>query len=196
MRDTYAAYADLFDEMENRGDNPISDAFCVTYADNGKVYELEYSLRQIPGVKSVNNRSDYATKVQSFKTGISAAFLWLLVLLFAVSLFVIFNTIRLAVHGRKEEITVMRYIGATRAFLFAPFLLEGAIIGILSGLISFFAVYGLYLGIFKKMAATMQLLVMVPFSGKYWLMLPLFAAIGIVVGGFASWISLNKSLHK
>lgn len=196
MRDSYAAYSGLFDEMERRGDNPISDAFCVTYKDNSKVYELEYSLRQLPGVKSVNNRSDYAAKVDSFKKGISAAFLWLLVLLFAVSLFVIFNTIKLAVHGRKEEITVMRYIGATRSFIFAPFLLEGAIIGILSGVIAFFAVYGLYVRLFAKLAATMQMLVLVPFEGSFWWMLPLFAAIGVLTGTFAGWISLNKSLHR
>lgn len=196
MRETYSAYAGLFDEMESRGDNPISDAFCVTYRDNAKVYELEYALRQIPGVKSVNNRADYAAKVESFKKGISAAFWWLLILLFAVSLFVIFNTIKIAVHGRKEEIVIMRYIGATRSFIIAPFLLEGALIGIVSGLISFFAVYGLYVNLTGKILSSMQILTLEPFRGVWWLMLPLFAAIGVLSGFCASWISLRKSLHK
>jgi len=196
MRETYSDHAGLFDQMIEKGDNPLSDSFTITYKDNTKVYELEYSLRQMCGIKSVSNRSDYAQKVETFKNGLSAVFLWLLILLFAVSMFVIFNTIKLTVHGRKNEIEIMRYIGATKGFIIAPFLLEGGIIGLFSGAVSFFAVYGMYGYALKTIASDLEMLVFVPFEGSLWLMLPAFILIGIICGFAASYLSLHKSLKR
>jgi len=196
MKGEYPEYSELFDEIEENGDNPLSDRFTVTYRDNSKVYELEYALRAIPGVTKVNNRADYAAKVEQFKNGMSAVFLWLLILLFAVSLFVIFNTIKLAVHGRKAEITVMRYIGATRGFIIAPFVLEGGLIGTVSAAAAFFAVQGLYGYVAEKLSADLQMITFEAFADYRLTVIIAFIAIGILSGVLTSLLSLSKSLKK
>lgn len=196
MKETYSEYGDLFDEIIANGDNPLSDSFTVTYKDNSRVYELEYALQTMPGITKINNRSDYAQKVESFKNGMSAVFVWLFVLLFAVSLFVIFNTIKIAVHGRKTEIGVMRFIGATKGFIISPFVIEGAFIGLLASGIAFLALDRIYVYVAKKIAADMQMLTVLPFADSRWLILAAFAVIGIVSGIGTSLISLSRSLNK
>ena len=196
LKKTYSEYADLFDEIRENGDNPLSDSFVVTYSDTSKVYELEYSLRMIPGVTRINNRLDYAVKVENFKKGISAVFLWFFVLLFAVSIFVIFNTIKLAVHGRKNEIDVMRYIGATKGFIISPFIIEGAIIGTLSAGLAFGLIAIAYKYVVSRLTADLQIIEVIPFGSAVWLLLPAFAVIGIASGILASVFSLRKNLNN
>ena len=200
MKETYPDYAALFDSIEQSGDNPLADSFVVTYKDTAGANKLEYDLLRIDGVMKVNNRVDYATAIESFKHGSSFVFAWFFALLLAVSLFVIFNTVKLAVHGRRTEISIMRFIGATNVYIITPFLIEGVVIGVFSALIAFFADMGLYSYVVKSMdGGTSQLLDMftlVPYSDMQAELLLVFILLGTVTGSVASIVSLHKNLSN
>ena len=200
MKETYPDYAALFDSIEQSGDNPLADSFVVTYKSTAGANKLEYDLLQIDGVMKVNNRVDYAAAIESFKSGASFVFAWFFVLLLAVSLFVIFNTVKLAVHGRRNEISIMRFIGATKFYIITPFLIEGVVIGVVSALIAFFADMGIYSYVAKSMeGGTSQLLDMftlVPYSDMKVEFLVVFMLLGTVTGTVASIVSLHKNLSN
>jgi cell division transport system permease protein len=200
MKETYPDYKDLFDSIAESGDNPLADSFVVSYKDTAGANKLEYDLLQINGVMKVNNRVDYAATIENFKSGLSFVFVWFFVLLLAVSVFVIFNTIKLAVHGRRNEISIMRFIGATKSYIIAPFIIEGVTIGALSAAIAFFADLGLYSYVLKTAAPgdsqIMNMFTLIPFSDMQTELLAIFLLIGTVTGVAASIISLHKNLNN
>lgn len=198
MKETYPDHAALFDSIAESGDNPLADSFIVTYKDTAGANKLEYDLLQIKGVMKVNNRVDYAAAIENFKSGASFVFIWFFALLLAVSLFVIFNTVKLAVHGRRTEISIMRFIGATKAYIIAPFVIEGVTIGAVSALIAYFADMGLYSYIAGSMGTgtsqLMSMFTLVPFADMKAELLIIFLLLGIVTGTVASLVSLQKNL--
>ncbi len=200
MKDTYPDYAELFDNIAASGDNPLADSFVVTYKDTAGANKLEYDLLQIEGVMKVNNRVDYAATIENFKSGLSFVFIWFFALLLAVSVFVIFNTVKLAVHGRRTEISIMRFIGATKGYIIAPFIIEGVTIGALSALIAFFADMGIYNYILKNTeggtSQLAQMFTLVPFSDMQAELLIIFLLLGTGTGVVASIVSLHKNLSN
>ncbi len=200
MKNTYPDYSDLFDHISESGDNPLADSFVVTYKDTSGANKLEYDLLQIEGVMKVNNRVDYAATIENFKSGLSFVFVWLFALLLAVSVFVIFNTVKLAVHGRRTEISIMRFIGATKGYIIAPFIIEGVTIGAVSALIAFFADMGIYNYILssagEETSGLMGMFTLVPFSDMQTELLIVFVLLGAVTGVVASIISLHKNLSN
>lgn len=196
MRETYADYSELFDSLKENGDNPLPDSFVVTYNDNEKASELEFDLHSIEGVVKVNNRLELANEAEGLKNGISVVFVWFFVLLLSVSLFVIFNTVKLAVHSRRAEIDIMRYIGATRSFIVAPFIIEGVMIGVISGVVGYFATEGLYRYAVSSSVGKLQMIEFLPFSDFGAILLIGFIMLGTFTGVVASVMSLRRNLNK
>ena len=189
-----------FEGMEEMFENDpqaverFSDSFTVTYEDNDKVVTLAYVLNQIEGVRKVNNRLDLATKISSFKQGVLLIFTWFLLILFVVTLFVIINTIKLSVFSRRNEISIMRYVGATGFFITMPFLLEGIIIGLFASGAAYLAEWYFYLYIEKMVVTEWQMISIVPFDTLQMLLLIGFLGVGVVAGIVGSSISLGKYL--
>jgi cell division transport system permease protein len=189
-----------FEGMEEMFENDpqaverFSDSFTVTYEDNDKVVTLAYVLNQIEGVRKVNNRLDLATKIASFKQGVLLIFTWFLLILFVVTLFVIINTIKLSVFSRRNEISIMRYVGATGFFITMPFLLEGIIIGLFASGAAYLAEWYFYLYIEKMVVTEWQMISIVPFDTLQMPMLVGFLGVGVVAGIVGSSISLGKYL--
>lgn len=196
MKDTYPDYPELFELLEQNGDNPLPDSFVVTYIDNEGASELEYDLHAIEGVTKVNNRLDLANEVEGLKNGISFVFLWFFILLLLVSVFVIFNTVKLAVHSRRAEIDIMRYIGGTKSFIVAPFVIEGVLIGLISALIGFFVSEALYRYAVGSAIGKLQMIVFTPIAVFRPYMLLGFIVIGVLTGIAASVMSLRRNLNK
>ncbi|MBQ0102530.1 MAG: permease-like cell division protein FtsX, partial [Firmicutes bacterium] len=118
-------------------DNPYPDTFIITYGDGADIKSIENRLMTISDIYKIRCNSDIAENISGLKNGISVIFFWFSVILFAVSVLVIVNTVKLAVEYRSKEIVIMRYIGATKSFIALPFELEGAIIGLFAGTVSF-----------------------------------------------------------
>lgn len=194
MKEDYADYSDLFEIAEGEV-NPLPDMFYITYEDISRATTLEYQLGEIEGISKIIFRLDLAAQIDSFKSGVTLIFVWFLVLLFVVSLFVIINTIKIAVHARRNEINVMRYIGATRTFIITPFVLEGVIIGLLSGVIAYFAEWYIYTYIEQVVQNKIRMLEIYPFSDLSAYVLLGFLLIGTVTGAIGSSISLRRNLN-
>ena len=166
----------------------------ITYEDNDKVETLKYDLENTEGIYKVNCRSDIAETIETMKKGIIYIFVWFLAVLFAVSLFVIINTIKLAVFGRRQEISIMRYVGATNWFIMLPFVLEGILIGLISSGIAFGVQAYIYSFVQKIASSEYEMFKIIPFAEVRGWMFLIFAGIGVLTGIIGSSISLRKNL--
>lgn len=185
----------FFIDMEQKGQNPYPGTFIITYEDASKVEDMEYELTRIDGVDKVKSRADLAESIESLKNGVIFVFLWFLVILFVVSIFVIINTIKLAVFSRRQEISIMRYVGATRWFITTPFIFEGIIIGLFSSLLSYFIQWYAYTAVVKMVAPDYTMLSFMGFEKIRYIMLAAFVGVGVVTGVIGSVISLRKYLR-
>ena len=191
-KERYADYSDLYELVD--GDNPLRHSFVITYIDNAKVDDLDYEIGRIDGIANKNNRLDLALAIEEVKNSISLVLVWFMIILFAVSIFVIINTIKLAVHARREEISIMRYVGATNWFVILPFIFEGVIIGIIASVFAFFVQWYAYSYVVSMMSTNLAFIEIVPF-GQVWPIAALaFIVIGVVTGIIGSTISTRKHL--
>ncbi len=189
-RERYGDKSYLFDDLKN--DNPLPDVYKITYRDNSAVSSLVYALEEIDGVEKVNNRADIAKSIENLKNGVSFVFIWFLVILFVVSIFIIINTIKLAVESRHREIAAMRYVGATNFFMTTPFILEGAIIGLIAAVLAYLIQYYLYLYIFNSIDGAYNMIRVIPLHDVAPYMALGCLVIGTVSGMLGSRLSLNK----
>ena len=115
-------------------------------------------------------------------------------ILFVVSIFVILNTIKLAVYARREEISIMRYVGATKTFISLPFLFEGIIIGLLSGVIAYLLQTYMYNYVQKMIISDVQMISILPFAQLRAYVILGFIAVGVITGVLGSELSMRKYL--
>ncbi len=188
----YSEYAGLYDMLAE--DNPLRDEFRIKYEDNSVVSTLVYQLGQIDGIAKINNRLDLAVSIEKVKSSVSLVLVWFMVILLAVSVFVIINTIKLAVHSRRAEITIMRYIGASDWFVVLPFIFEGIIIGIISSVFAFFIEWYMYSYVIKMVDGSFDFVKILPFADVAPYAALAFVGIGIVTGIIGSTISTRKHL--
>lgn len=197
MKDESGEYADLYSDITAEN-NPLCDSFEIVYTelDETAVFNLEAELRNIEGVRKINSVYKVAKTIDNLKSGIMLVFIWFLVILFVVSIFVIINTIKLAVYSRKNEITVMRYVGATNGFITYPFIFEGVIIGGAASALAFAIQSYIYMYIEKMAATDMQMITVLTYKEICPVLIGGFLIIGILTGVIGSVASLNKYLKS
>lgn len=194
MQEKAGDYGYLYEEY--RDDNPLSDSFKITYVDSEKITSITYSIRQIDGVRETKDQLDLANMITSFKNGVTVIFVWFLAVLFIISIFVIINTVKLSVYSRKNEISVMRYMGATGWFISFPYVLEGAFIGIIAAIPAFFLEYLLYNYTVNAMNGALEMITFIPVADVTTVLLVGSLAIGVFTGVLGSTISLSKYTRK
>ncbi|MDD6799725.1 MAG: permease-like cell division protein FtsX [Firmicutes bacterium] len=188
-----AGYTELAEAISS-GENPYRHEFTVTYIDNNAVSTLEYQLKHIEGVAKVNCRTDYANQIENLKRGIILVFAWFMIILFVVSIFVIMNTVKLSVYARRQEIGIMRYVGATNWFISMPFIVEGMIIGVVASGIAYVIQFYMYKYVQKMMLTDIEMISVIPFGEVRVYVIAGFFFIGILTGVVGSLISLRKYL--
>lgn len=185
-----SVYSDILGE-----NNPLSDEFIIEYEDVEKVSELSFQLNQIDGIRKISQRIDLATQLESIKNGVLMVFIWFLVILMVISVFIIVNTIKLSVFSRRNEITVMRYVGATGWFITLPFVIEGIILGIIAGGAGYLIEWYAYHYIEKMVAnGSMSMLSILSYTDIGGIVLAGFLGVGILTGIIGSVVSLGKYL--
>ena len=187
-----AALFEGFDEI------PLPDAYKVAVKDLSQFENTVSQIKQINKVDSVRENSDLASKLLSLRHAVSIVSVGLVIMLFLVALFIISNTIRITMFSRKLEISIMKAVGATNWFIRWPFMIEGMILGTISGIVSLGVLWGLYAVAEKVFAQTLSLIgfSLVPFSEYWWQILLVFVAIGLFTGGFGSLVSMAKYLKE
>ena len=182
--------------MEGIDASVFRNRYVIQLVDISKMLETRDAVAQIPGIAKVNAHIDYANGFITVRNIISVISLVLVAILVIISFFIMSNTIKLATFSRQDEIAIMRMVGATNGFIRLPFVVEGLVLGILGGLIAFFAEWGIYELVTGKVMETIagSFVNVVPFSEIAVPVLLVYLAIGIVIGGFGGVNAIRNYL--
>ena len=175
----------------------LRDRYVVTMADNDKMRQTCEELRKIDGVADLDAHYEISEGFQTIQNILNIVSFIIIAVLFVVSMLIISNTVKLAMYDRKEEIAIMKMVGATNGFIRWPFVVEGFILGFGAALVAFFLQCGLYNLLRGQIMAmdTLQLFVMVPFVEVIELVAISYAVVGFIVGVFGSLVSIRKFLQ-
>ncbi len=170
--------------------------FVIHLNDIAAMAQTKAQLEQVPGIVKVNAHLEYADAFITIRNIVSVVSLMLTVILVFVCVFIMSNTIKLATFGRREEIAIMKMVGATNGFIRLPFIVEGLVLGILGGGLAFLAEWGIYSLLTGRIMASLSgsFLTLVPFKA---VMLPLLIAylgIGVFVGVFGGINAIRNYL--
>ena len=168
--------------------------YVVTLEDNTKMEQTDAQLKQLPGVAKTNAAYELAkgfSTIQDVLHMVSAA---IIAVLLVVSLLIISNTVKLAMYDRKDEIAIMKMVGATNGFIRLPFVVEGFTLGMMGAILAFGLEWVGYDALIQKIAAVdaLQLFNFVSFQELLIPMVVVFAAAGMFVGIVGSWTSIRK----
>lgn len=172
-------------------------SYVIKFADIEKADNIKSQIEKIDGIYKVKYNSSTINAVISISKIANIFLLGIGVVLLVVSIFIISNTIKLAVYSNKREIFIMRYIGATNKFIKKPFVIEGAIMGIVSALISFMLISIAYVVIYAripKVGSSLGVFGFMPYSSLWWMILAIYIVLGLFIGILGSSISIKKYL--
>lgn len=181
-------YADFTEGWEES--NIFTDSFEVNVNELEDAQTIANAIQEIEGVRKVRFDQEIFTKINDMSALIKAIVLIIFVLLVAVSLLVISNTIKLVLHSRRREINIMKYIGATDAFVKTPFIIEGIIVGVVGAYISWLVTIQLYNGI-QNTFSNMGIIEWLDLSQR---VLNTNLIIGVGISCIACMISIKKYL--
>lgn len=190
------AQAEFFTEQTD--EIPLPDAYKVTVKDLEQFTTTVKQIKKLNHIDTVRQNTDLAKKLAKISNGISIISIVIIAVLFVISLFIISNTIKLTVYSRRLEISIMKSVGATNSFVQLPFVVEGIILGVVAGVLSLFAVWGIYELAINRFGDVFSSIGLDPlkFTDYAWIMLGVFVAIGIVSGVGGSLITMRKYLTK
>ena len=173
--------ADLFENIDS---SVFRHRYVLSLTDLSLMQETKADLEGIDGIADVRAHLDYAEKFVTLRNIVSIVSVILVVTLIVVSLFIMTNTIKLATFTRREEIAIMRMVGATNGFIRLPFVVEGLVLGALGGAVAYGLVALVYHLATEKLLAAMAFgfVVLVPFSTVALPLLGVFLGVGILVG--------------
>ena len=176
-------------------DNPLRDAYVLSLTDVSKANEVAVAASKIGGVEEVTNRQDLIKSILSITNTVKHVSIWLLIILAAISVFIISNTIKLGMFSRRKEINIMKFVGATNWFIRWPFIIEGMILGAVGAVIAVGVVmlgYGSIFGTIQEFMGSIKLLEASEISG---VVVTGFLVMGIGIGMAGSAMSIRKHLH-
>lgn len=183
-------------------DNPLADSasLSVYLNDVAKQEQLVKYIEEIVGVRQVNHSESIADTFKTFRTVASYVGAGIIIILLAVAIFLISNTVTMGIAVRKEEISIMKLIGAKRSFISAPFVVEGIIIGMIGSLLPITFLYFIYhriisyiteryLNIFRSFS-------FIEVGDIFRTLIPVSLGIGIGIGFVGSYMTVRKHLKQ
>ena len=196
MKEWLGDRQDLLAGYEENNIFPAS--YVVNLSDLEKTEEIQKEINTFDGVKKIQSKDETVATLINLANGIKLVTGVILILLIIISIFIISNTIKLTVHARRKEISIMKYVGATNGFIRWPFIVEGMIIGILASIISIVIVGGAYSVIAENIVNSdfMQIIDMslVTFGEMFNSIIVVYMLLGIGIGALGSIISMRKYL--
>ncbi len=200
---TFADFKEGLDEDELAAFNGlpadlISDSFKITLKDINTSSDISDKIEAIPGVERVENKQDIVSLVNSVTQLIRHVSVWIIIIFAIISLFIISNTIKLAVHSRGREINIMKYVGATDAYIRWPFIIEGVMVGCVAAVISFFITQVAYMGVMSVIdnnSSISSILQLLSFGDIWNTILVSYLLLGSFIGAFGSAIAVRRYLR-
>ena len=193
MKERFKEYQSLLDGLYI-----FSPAYTVKLTDLELSQSAQEQILELDNVKKITSSDKTIKSLSALGNGINMVTAVVLVLLILISIFIISNTIKLTVHARRKEISIMKYIGATNNFIRAPFIVEGILIGIVAAMLSVVIIGLSYNVVAEKLLASsasellnFQLL---GFNELFDLIVVVYLVLGVGVGVIGSIISMRKYL--
>lgn len=198
MKENLKDNQDLLEGYE--GENNIFPAsFIVTLTDLSLATEIEAKIGTMENVKKITSNNDTIDTLMRIANGIKIAIGAISIILLVISITIIANTIRLTVHARRKEISIMKYVGATNRFIRWPFVIEGIIIGMVAAAITILIVGAMYDFVIQSIESSNILQTMgvtlLQFPEIVQLVAIAYVVLGIGVGVIGSSISMKKYLE-
>jgi cell division transport system permease protein len=192
------------------GDADNADAFYELYGD-AEIFGVSFivnlhnlddkdvvkaKIEKLDNVKEISLSDNTIETLSSFAKGIKIVTYVLLALIIVISTFIISNTIKLTVHARRKEISIMKYVGATNNFIRFPFVVEGIILGLIAASISIVLVGLVYTLVVSNLGAFISKLgiTLAGFADMFDLIMGVYLAMGVGIGVFGSVLSMRKYL--
>ncbi len=191
----------LHADVEDFPGNPLTgmDQIRVYIKDIAKQEDLAIYIESIPGVKLVRRSWDLANVLTAINNLISVVFVFIIAILLVVSIFLIGNTVSIGISIRREEINIMKYIGASDFFVRAPFVLEGMIIGLAGSSIPLILIYNGYNTLLyyvkDQFTVLSNILDFLPVKDIFHFLTPVSLLVGVGIGFFGSMSTIRKHLH-
>ena len=182
--------------MEGLEPTIFKPSYIVTLTDLTLNASVQNEINLLDNVVSITSSNETINKLSLFGKWIRIITGGILVVLIIISIFIISNTIKLTVHARRKEISIMKYVGATNNFIRSPFVVEGIIIGLISSIISVLLVSGLYNLVVNKIASTNISIgvTILGFGELLTQIIIVYAILGMGIGIVGSSISMRKYL--
>lgn len=177
-------------------ENPMSCAAKITMTDMSLFDQTVNKIKELEGIDAIQSQSDLAETIAAIKNGIGVAGFWIIGILMLISLVIVSNTIRVTMYNRKLEISIMKAVGATDAFVRLPFVVEGMLIGVISALIAEGLLYFCYRVATETIVSTLRTEDIVKFGDMAWILLGIFVGIGILAGIIGSLFMISKYLRR
>ena len=182
--------------MEGIDSGVFRNRFVLQLVDIALMAQTKADLENLPGIAKVNAHLDYAESFVKVRNIVTVVSFVLIGILFLISLFIMNNTIKLATFSRKEEISIMRMVGASNAFIRLPFIIEGLILGVTGSLLAFVAQWGIYDSLCAKLSESFAQGYMnfVRFGSVSIYMLSLFLILGVAIGALGGVNAIRNYL--
>ena len=170
--------------------------YVIQLTDIAQMAKTKQDLEAIPGVAEVKAHLDYADAFITIRNIVTVVSFALIAVLVFVSFFIMTNTIKLATYSRREEIGIMKMVGASNSFIRLPFVIEGLILGLLGSLLAFVLQWALYNTLCNRImeAFPVSFINLVPFASVQDYVLVGFLAVGILVGAFGGVNAIRNYL--
>ena len=174
--------------------NDLRHRYVVTLMDNTQMEQTVAAIEGIAGVAKINAAYELAEGFTTLQNILHIASFAVIAVLLVVSLLIISNTVKLAMYDRKDEIAIMKMVGATNGFIRLPFVVEGFTLGMIGAALAFFVEWLTYNALLTQLSAvdTLKLFSFVPFTELLWPMIATFVAAGMFVGVVGSWTSIQR----
>lgn len=168
--------------------------YVVTLEDNTLMEQTDAQLRQIPGVADTKAAYALAQGFTTIQQVLHIVAVALIAVLLVISLLIISNTVKLAMYDRRDEIAIMKMVGATNGFIRLPFMVEGFSLGMIGAILAFGLEWVSYDALVEKISTVdaLKLFTFVPFENLVIPMVIVFGAAGLFVGIVGSWTSIRK----
>lgn len=176
-------------------DNPLRDSYILSLTDVKHADEVSAAAKKVAGVEEVKNSHDLIQKIISITNTVRNISIWVLIVLAAMSVFIISNTIKLGMFARRREINIMKFVGATDWFIRWPFIIEGMLLGCIGAGISVFVIIFGYGSVLQPLQEFMGNIRLLDIDGILGIVISSFFVMGIGIGMAGSAMSIRKYLH-
>jgi len=204
MQSTFVSREEALEDFiaDHDGDSAFSGVqasdlrhrYVVVLEDNAKMKQTDEQLKQLPGVAKTNAAYELAEGFSTIQSVLHIVSYAVIAVLLVVSLLIISNTVKLAMYDRKDEIAIMKMVGATNGFIRLPFVVEGFTLGMIGAVLAFGLEWVGYDALVQRVSGvdSLQLFTFVPFQELLIPMVVVFAGAGMFVGIVGSWTSIRK----